>query len=195
MSDSIPQPRAKGGTVSKSTFYGLSLDSDSVVFVIEKSGSMGANAPADDTMDTPGTRLDQALNNATRAIELLDDHAIANVVMFSSGVRTWKKDPVELKKKNRKDLYEFLNAQRPDGGANLFDGLEKALLQEGVDRIMLLSDGSPGSGKFITTPDILREVRRLNQSKRIAIDCVSLGMRSDLLRRLAEENGGRYIER
>jgi HEAT repeat protein len=191
----IPQPHRSGDTISKQGFYGLTLDSDSVVFVIDKSGSMSAGAPADDTMDTPGTRLDQALNNASRAVELLDDHAIVNVVMFSSGVRTWKKNPVELKKKNRKDLYEFLNSQRPDGGTDLFDGLEKALLQDGVDRIMLLSDGAPGGGRFVTTPDILREVRRLNQTKRIAIDCVSLGMRSDLLRRLAEENGGRYIER
>lgn len=191
----IPQPHRSGDTISKQGFYGLTLDSDSVVFVIDKSGSMSAGAPADDTMDTPGTRLDQALNNASRAVELLDDHAIVNVVMFSSGVRTWKKNPVELKKKNRKNLYEFLNSQRPDGGTDLFDGLEKALLQDGVDRIMLLSDGAPGGGKFVTTLDILREVRRLNQTKRIAIDCVSLGMRSELLRRLAEENGGRYIER
>ena len=73
--------------------------------------------------------------------------------------------------------------------------LAESLLREGVDTIFVLSDGVPGAGKYVTTPDILRAVRRLNQTRRIAIHCVSIGMRSELLQRLAEENGGRYAER
>ena len=195
MSEEIPTPHKSSTTISKG-FYGLTLDSDSVVFVIDKSGSMSAGASADAAMKgVAGDRLDQALANAAVAMEALPDQARVNVVMFGSGVDTWQTSLMLLKKKNRKDLLRFFERQRPGGGTDLFDGLETALLQEGVDRVMLLSDGSPGGGRFVTTEDILREVRRLNQTNRIAIDCVSLGMKSELLKRLAEENGGRYIER
>ena len=53
----------------------------------------------------------------------------------------------------------------------------------------------PGAGKFVATPDILRAVRRLNQTRRVAIHGISIGMDSELLKRLAEENGGRYVRR
>jgi hypothetical protein len=42
---------------------------------------------------------------------------------------------------------------------------------------------------------ILREVQRINQVNHVVIDCVALGLQSPLMKRLAEENGGRYIER
>ena len=64
-----------------------------------------------------------------------------------------------------------------------------------VDTIFLLSDGAPGAGKYVATPDILRAVRRENQTRRIAIHCVSIGMDSDLMKKLARENGGRYARR
>ncbi len=44
-------------------------------------------------------------------------------------------------------------------------------------------------------PDILRAVRRENQTRRVAIHCVSIGMESELLRLLAAANGGRYVRR
>ena len=81
------------------------------------------------------------------------------------------------------------------GGTNLYDGLEKSLMDGNVDTVMLLSDGAPGAGRYVATPDILRAVRRLNQTRRIAIHCVSLGRDSELLRRLARENGGKYVRR
>lgn len=195
MSDTIPQPRAQGGTVSKSTFYGLSLDSDHVVFVIDQSGSMAAAAPADEYMPHVSNRLEQALANAVRSVEILKQDAMVNVVLFSTGVQRWKDELQVLNAKNRKSLMNFLDVQGPEGGTNLFDGLEFALKQKGVDRILLLSDGQPSAGRFMATEDILREVRQMNRANRIAIDCVALGMESPLLRRLAEQNEGRYIER
>lgn len=195
MSATVPKPRAVGSTVSKSGFYGLSLDSDHVVFVIDQSGSMAASAPADDYMIHVSNRLEQALANAMRSVEILDDDAMVNVVLFSSGVQHWRDGLRPLNKKNRKSLMNFLDVQGPNGGTNLFDGLEFALQQVGVDRVLLLSDGAPTAGRFVATEDILREVQRINKVNNVVIDCVALGIQSPLLKRLAEENGGRYIER
>ena len=66
---------------------------------------------------------------------------------------------------------------------------------KGVDTVFLLSDGVPGSGKYVATKDILRAVRRLNQTRRIAIHGIAIGQDSDLLKSLAIENGGKYVRR
>ena len=64
-----------------------------------------------------------------------------------------------------------------------------------VEEIYLLSDGRPGAGRYRRTADILREVAKLNRKRRIAIHCVSLGVESLLLKRIAEENNGTYTRR
>ena len=195
MSETVPKPRRAGGTVSKSGFYGLSLDSDHVVFVIDQSGSMKAPVPPDEYMVNVSNSLEQALANAMRSVEILSDDAMVNVVLFSGGVQRWRDGLQPLNKKNRKSLMNFLDSQEPDGGTNLFDGLEFALQQVGVDRVLLLSDGEPSAGRFTEMEAILREVQRINQVNHVVIDCVALGLQSPLMKRLAEENGGRYIER
>jgi hypothetical protein len=81
------------------------------------------------------------------------------------------------------------------GGTNLYDGLELALLTKDVDTIYLLSDGSPGSGKFVQHADILREVRRINRTRRVAIHCVAVGFDSKLMKDIAAQNGGQYVRR
>ena len=49
--------------------------------------------------------------------------------------------------------------------------------------------------QFIRMQDIVREIGKVNQLRRIVIHCVSLGRDSTLLKRLASENGGRYVRR
>lgn len=189
-------PENTGGDTVVGTFYGLRLESDSVIFVIDKSGSMQA-------LGNPGTgdqartrnRLVEAVDEVFTAAAGLADEDQINVIMFSSGVRAWKKSLSALSERNRENLSGFLKKQRPDGGTNVFDALEEAILTDGVDKILLLSDGEPTEGRFIAQEDILREVRKLNATKRIAIDTISLGGESRLLRLLAEENEGTYISR
>jgi len=95
----------------------------------------------------------------------------------------------------RASLAKHLRSQRPTGGTNLYDGLEMALLTKDVDTIYLLSDGSPGSGKFVAAADILREIGKLNRTRRVAIHCVAVGFDSPLMRELAAQNGGQYVRR
>ncbi len=84
---------------------------------------------------------------------------------------------------------------RAKGFATRHEYVDLEAMAQGCDTIFLLSDGAPGAGKYIATKDILRAVRRLNQTRRIAIHGISIGMDSDLLKRLAAENGGRYARR
>ena len=95
-------------------------------------------------------------------------------------------------KRAKKDANEWILGQFPAGGTNVFDPLASALEDGDVDTVWLLSDGDPTAGAFVFPDQILREVRRLNASRRVAIHTISVGQESDLLRRLAEENHGTH---
>ena len=186
----MKRPPRQGGTVA--SFYGLPLDSDRVVFVIDQSGSMSA---ADVRSRDGRTRLDTAKSEVLAAVGRLKDNDRINLILFETNIRPWKTKLAKLSAGVRSDLESHLKKQDPLGGTNLYDGLEAALLTKGVDTVFLLSDGVPGSGKYVHHADIVRAVRRLNQTRRITIHCVSVGMQSSLLRELAASNGGKYVQR
>ncbi|MCA9314644.1 MAG: HEAT repeat domain-containing protein [Planctomycetes bacterium] len=190
-----PQPPDEhvGGT--QAGFFGLPIKSERVVFVVDQSGSMSAE------MGEPGedgkrkNRLDMAITEVLQAAARMAPRGHVNVILFDTTIRPWKDDLQRLDSRNANALKSHLEKQRPMGGTNIYDALEAALRTPEVDSVFLLSDGVPGAGKYVTTPDILKAVRRENQTRRIAIHTVSLGMESDLLRRLAQENAGRYVRR
>jgi len=76
---------------------------------------------------------------------------------------------------------------------------EKKGIQKGyevkVDTLFFLSDGYPSHGKFIETDDVLREVRKANQLRGVVIHTIALGeFEKDFMRRLAQENGGVFVD-
>jgi HEAT repeat protein len=193
-------PEDQGGSVAG--FYGIPVDSGRAIFVIDQSGSMSAAARAKEmvsrTADEEGpavNRLDVAVKEVLGAVAKMKSRDRVNVIMFHSTIHPWRPTLQRLTKGNRAALKKYLLSLRPTGGTNIYDALEKALQDKDVDTIFLLSDGSPGSGKFVATNDIVREIRRLNQTRRVAIHCVSIGRDAELMKRLAAENGGEYVRR
>ena len=193
--DEVPElpDRSAGGTGA--AFYGIPISSERVVFLIDQSGSMSAMGEAAESYrDQELNRLQVAVRETLGALARMHDRARVNVVFFHSTIHPWE-DKLQKLGSKRKVLQRELEAKQPTGGTNIYDGLELALRMDDVDTIFLLSDGAPGQGKFVATADILRAVRRENQTRRIAIHCVAIGMESELLKRLAAENGGRYVRR
>ncbi len=199
MPESIPTlpEQHVGGT--QAGFYGIPIKTERVVFVIDQSGSMSAagrsSKSEDEKEPKANNRLDVAVREVLGAIAKLKNRARVNVILFHTTIHPWKPTLQGLSGGNRSALKRHLESKKPTGGTNLYDGLELALQIKDVDTVFLLSDGAPGSGKYVATPDILRGVRRENQTRRIAIHCISIGMDSELLRRLARENGGQYVRR
>jgi HEAT repeat protein len=180
----------EGGTVAR--FYGLPVRTERVCFVLDRSDSMKGVHTGD---AAKRTKMEVAVAQLGDALKRLPDRARVNAVLFDTEVESWKKSLVPLSDSNRAALGEFVGKQEPKGMTNIYDALEAALLVEGVDSIFLLSDGAPTAGAYQETVGFLLAVRRLNQTRRIAIHAVAIGHDSQLLRRLAEENGGRYVRK
>jgi HEAT repeat protein len=183
-----PPRGGEGRTVA--TFYGVPVDSDRVVFVLDVSSSMGGSGFGQGT-----TELERAVKETLKVVKALPPSAKANVVVFETEIRRWKKGLTALGTGTRRALEAFLAEQKPSGSTNLFDALESALLMKDAETIYLLSDGSPTAGRLTDPDEIVEAVRRLNRDTRAAVHCVSLGGDSRLLRRIAEATMGTYVTR
>lgn len=182
---------ARGGerrTVA--TFYGVPVDSDRVVFVLDVSSSMGGTGFGDEP-----TELARAVKETLKVVKALPSSAKANVILFETEIRPWNRGLTTLGTSTRKALERFLLAQKASGSTNLYDALEAALLMKDVETIYLLSDGQPTAGRITDGDEIVEAVRRLNRDTRAAVHCVSLGGESRLLRRIAEATMGTYVTR
>ncbi|MHC5009481.1 MAG: HEAT repeat domain-containing protein [Planctomycetota bacterium] len=196
MPESVPDLPAADVGGTRAGFYGIPVESGRVIFVIDQSGSMSAEDTRNVTTGSQGgNRLDVAIREVIGAVKQLKNRDRVNVILFHTTIHPWRQKLQRLTGNNRGALTRHLEGQKPTGGTNLYDALEMALLDPDVDTIFMLSDGAPGLGKFVATEDILRAVARLNQTKRTAIHCVSIGLDSALLKRLAAENGGQYVRR
>jgi len=95
-----------------------------------------------------------------------------------------------------------------EGRTNIFDALARAFAISGVgtydrhygtavDTIFLLSDGEPTAGTLTKPHEIRAEISRLNQLRRVVIHTINFGKSptgAGLLRQLAEDNGGTYVD-
>ena len=191
-------PAAVAGTHAPAPpkFYGIPIDTDSVVFVIDQSGSMaGGGSPFIGAGVTDGSKFQTAVKELLAAVEDLEDGTTLNVILFETGVRSWRRGMQKLSKATRKSLRKYLLRLSPEGATNLYDGLDRALKTERVDTIVVLSDGEPTHGRFIDANSILAAVKAMNERRGVVIHCVSIGGGSSLLRRLAAANDGEYVTR
>ncbi|MDC3378902.1 HEAT repeat domain-containing protein [Planctomycetota bacterium] len=200
----VARARTGGGGSSQTrdvpTYYGSEITSERVVFIVDVSGSMSARLPGEGTNEQgqPNqgpTRLEVCKAELEGVVGVLAERAFFNVIRFESRFYPWQQQITPAGQAQRGSAVNFIRALVPTGGTNIYDPLEAALLDPNVDTIYLLSDGAPGSGKFVQTDDILREVRKINAARRVAIHTISIGTQNELMRRLAEENSGDAIVR
>lgn len=192
-------PADAGGTVARTIprFYGVPIESDSVLFVMDRSSSMeqadaivGRGRHRDHT-----SRFQKARDELLGAVDDMPDGARVNVILFDDGVHLWRRSMTRLNSATRTALRNYLESQRPTGATNLYDALERGLALTGVEAIVLLSDGEPNRGGVVAPGEIAREVRELNRDRGVIIHGVSIGRDSGLLRRLAGDHEGAYVKK
>jgi uncharacterized protein with von Willebrand factor type A (vWA) domain len=174
---------------TRASFYGVAIESEHLALVIDVSGSMGGNGGAE------GTKLDVAKAEVAQLLAQLEPGSFANLLFFSDEVRRWRSRLARLDSRTALEAAAFAKAQRAGGSTNLFDALAMALDDPQVDTICLLSDGMPSSGRYVHPAQLRAEIQRRNPFGRVKIHAISIGMQSALLRHLAEDSGGSYVER
>lgn len=165
--------------------------SQRVAFLIDVSYSMVSQVRVPGST-VPITRLEACQRELQRVIDALDAKTSFNAVAFANQFAALSKRAEPARKRRKRAAAAWIDALHAAGGTNIFDPLEEALTDGRVDTIWLLSDGDPTDGRFTSPVDVLREVRLLNASRRVAIHCIAVGQESELLRTLAGEHRGTY---
>lgn len=196
---------------TRAQFFGVPVTGGSIAFLIDTSGSM-QEAPGGGPTTGPrrrgdGSRLSAAKEQLVLAAQAMLPESQFQVLTFAERGRSWTATPIKPSPSSLRALTELLSRFQPHGGTNLFDGLVQALqLQERrygdaegpkIDELFVLSDGEPTVGDVQDPEDILQLVRESNKYAKVRIHCVFTGAGdgSRLLRRLAEENGGVFVQR
>lgn len=184
---------------TRTSFYGLQVQSDAVVFILDVSGSMSAPAQGHSkrTSTKRGgatTRLGVAQEELLSVLETFPEGDKFGMIFFSTAVNAWLDELVEMDEDTREESSDYVNRQAADGGTSIYDALEVAFELENLDTIYLLSDGDPSTGKVIDPGNIRLDVQRWNAVRKIEINGIAVGQPSRLLKWLAEDTGGRYVE-
>lgn len=185
-----------GELYSSAPFFGLRLETDRVIFVLDNSGSMASPFRTDGS-----TRYEAAISELLGFLRASGPATRFQVALFSDRGRLWQRTPLHATEKNLARVERWLRSRHPGGGTMLFEGLREALDldRDGhltnpypeVDTVVVLCDGETQEGKGWVLP----WVRRENESAQLVFQCVRIGHAGDgTLEALAEATGGRCVE-
>ena len=176
-------------------FFGVRIVSKRVIFIVDVSGSMAFDTRPEFENERPEPRLDVAKRELLKCIDGLEEGALFNILIFSGDVSAWLDDGVVGGSgESREEAKEWINRLGAFGGTNLYDAIELAFEDPDVDTIYLLSDGEPSVGSVVDPYLIRDEVKRMNEHRGIVINSIAVGESLQVLRWLAEDSGGSYVQ-
>ena len=205
--------RAGDGPSGEADYYGITVESLRILFVIDVSGSMESAGNAEG--GTP--KIDEAVKELLRCVGNLDPASFFTVYAFDDAVRKWKPGLVPADAAAREGVSAWARALQAASWTNTYAALEEALkasaadprnnmgadYDRAADTIFLLTDGAPttpggrprdakGNPEYLR---VLEGVRQWNREKRVAIHAVGIGeeINSEFLSTLARENGGTFV--
>jgi len=194
------EPGAPPGRAQTTTsFYGIPVESKSIIFVLDRSGSMMEPSdweePKDATPSGPGAdiprkgdrKIDVARWQLKKAIAQLPEGAEFNLIFYSHEVVVLSEKMLKMSPATKNQAFTWIDKMDPFGGTNTYDALEKALaytaggtsgekLQKGggVDTICLATDGLPTAGQAAKPDEILAAIRALNKTRKVKIHTVGI---------------------
>ena len=142
--------------------------------------------------DGKARKIDILKKEMTRLLKKLPADTFLNMISFDATFRPWQKVLQPLRGKGRAKALSYVARITTGSGTNVFDTLEFALKDKRVDTIYLLTDGIPTRGRIKAPAAIIKEIEILNRARGVTIHTIAFGAESDLLRQLAERNGGQY---
>jgi len=208
--------KQKGGS---SSFYGIPIWSQHILFLVDISHSMKSEAarmpPLEGDKKHPyarpltQTKMAIARWQLHRALSDLGPEATCDILVYSESYKAWQPQMVALKRKAAKKVHAWIDALVANGTTNICDPLDKAFELAGAgplglapktqalqaDTIFLLTDGEPNRGRLSVLKDLLDQVTRRNARAGLVIHAVGIGEAagSSFLKDLARRNGGRYV--
>ncbi len=180
----VPPP----GAQTRAGFYGIEILADSVVFVLDASGSMREDAGGK-------TRWERARAELQQAVDGMPDGTPVNVIVFQEKAKAAFAAPQPLGRQVRRDIASFARKTSPRESGNLLAGMLLAFEQDDADTVFLLSDGAPSFGDMVDKGRVRAAIRARNRTRKLVVNAIGLGAKKsserNFLEGVARDSGGR----
>lgn len=191
---------AKGGTAMR--FFGMQATAESVVVVVDVSGSMVMGKKSVKTYEVLEREIGKLVKDLT-------DKNTFGIVAFSRDAEPYKETLVRATRDEKERAYNWLKRISPEVYANPRASEEQKAFHKGTradlglkrafelqpDAIFFVSDGEPTGGN---AAQILRQVEaaQANRPRRATVHTIAYLADSGqkFMRELAEKNGGNFRE-
>lgn len=180
--------------VSRSSFFGIEIDSHRVLFILDVSGSMAEPTRGRYVGVAGAPRIDIARRELAACLDALDVQSLFNMIIFSGGVQSWQDTICEKNEETLNDAKAFVGRIVAGGGTNLYGAIQLAFEDPDVDTIYILSDGEPTAGD-VTDPHAIRQfVAERNEHRGVVFHCIAVGGSLQVLEWVAQDSGGKYVK-
>lgn len=177
-----------------SEFLGIEIESHSVVIVVDISGSMDYPTEGRVAGEQGPPRIKFAKEEILKSLDGIDPNSLFNILAFSDRVIPWANEMRPLDGDTLELAKQYVRDLRVGGGTNLYGAIRRAFEEPKMDTLFLVSDGEPSLGD-VTDPGTIRDhVARWNAELGVRIHSIAIGEQLDVLRWIAKDAGGQYIE-
>jgi|GEM_PF-854731 len=177
------RPRCDAG------FLGMSVKGESIVFLLDGSGSMLEKIGQE-------RRYDAAAHQIMESVKALSASQRFNIIVFGSRPIALASEPIGPVASNIDRAEKFLQSDPDCGGATILENAFTQALRMNPDAIVLLTDGEPNEQPDIT----LAQIHYLRQKLSSTSQIYTVGMQGKneitdeiFLRKLSSQNNGTYI--
>lgn len=186
-------PKA-GDTLGPDGYYGLWVTLPDTLEGVKRSGRSIAF-----TADVSSSMLGERMDGLKQALEIFLDALIPadrfNIVVFSTGVVTFRADLVEASQSEVEAARQYVHQLGSSGLTNIDEALRKSLAMSFSDTtannlLIFMTDGAATWGETSTGAFIDSAVARNDNRVRILPFGIGSDLNPDLLNELAVQNGG-----
>jgi len=161
-----------------------------------------------------GPKIEVAKHELSKAVERLPSDSTFNIICFNQGATAWQPQQMIASKQNKDAALQWIRAMSAHGTTYIDGALRLAFRLAGleipddkypeiaIDTMMVLSDGAPTDNSYpqakrMDPEEILQHVRTWNQHKRVVVHAIGISKHDgvEFLKKLAQENGGTYVDR
>lgn len=192
----LPETLVAGGEQpSSATFFGLRAESDRVLFVLDRSGSMRQGFGTDGR-----TRHEEALAQLLAFLRQSGPTTRFSVALFGDKGVAWRSRLAPASDSNLELVRRWVREKEPDGETLLFEGLRAGLDLDArgrlalerceADTVIVLCDGATTEGPGW----VARWLAEENEKAQLVFHCVQIGTEGNgTLEALAEGTGGEFL--
>lgn len=186
---SARRPPGEGDTVA--SYHGIRLVSDHVAFLIDRSRAMELPSRAAGTSKSAA-----ALRELENVLETLDGRLVFNVIAYHEQMRLLdERRALECNRRTKRQSLEFVTKTPLGGAKDIWQVLERVVLDPDIDTAYLLSSGEPDIGTYVHWNRVTWQLAELNRFHKLTVHTIVYsdnGWYREQLQRIAQTTGGEH---